>query len=383
MKKLQHILFAGTSLHLRAPFLALTPILPILQAYFGITHAETGLLSTLPLLLFASVSPFVSVAAARYGMPRLFALGLLLISVGTFIRSYTDLHGLYGGTILLSGGIAIANVLLPSFIKGYYAHHEGAATGAFVTLMNGMNAVMSIAIVPLTLWLGWQAALGFWSVTALVWSLLWLAFPQQATTQQQSHSYSLKEVFRHSAAWWVTLYLGTQSLVYFALVTWLPYWVLAKGMTTADAGFYAFLFQLTGLPFSFLAPLFATGPRRQWLAVAICILYILGFIGIFVTRGTWWLTFSVALIGIAAGACFSLCTLAFSLRSASPLITSRMTGLGQALGYSLAALGPVGIGILYEWVGSWPPLLFAYLIACFFLTFFAWKAMAFGKIGEV
>ena len=97
---LQHgVVLGWSTLHLRASFLMLTPLLPVLQAHFGLSHATIGMLTTLPLLVFAAVSPFVGNWIPRCGMTRLFGGAMVLLALGAVLRSYAGITGLFAGTV--------------------------------------------------------------------------------------------------------------------------------------------------------------------------------------------------------------------------------------------------------------------------------------------
>ncbi len=379
MKIKQSLVLGWSTLHLRAPFLALTPLLPLLQEHFGMDYTTTGLLSTLPLLIFALVSPFVGTMAEKTGMARLFGAAMAVLAVGALIRSYTGFYGLFLGTILIAAGIAVGNVLLPAMITSHYRGYEGAATGVFISLMNGTNALWTALIVPVAALIGWQPAAGFWVVTGLVAAAAWQTCPPDYIRTRKP--VSAKNIFSRAAAWWVSFFMGTQSLVFFTLTAWLPFWVIAKGFTATDAGYYSFLFQLLGIPASFVVPMLATGRRRRWLTALICLGYLIGFCLLFAATTATELTFAIVLTGLIGGATFSLCMLAFSVRAASPAVSSRLTGIGQAIAYLFAGIGPAGVGRLYGLYGDFQALLPIFIIACLFLTLCGWKAMAFSRIG--
>ena len=53
------------------------------------------------------------------------------------------------------------------------------------------------------------------------------------------------------------------------------------------------------------------------------------------------------------GAGIGLALLFMVLRSTSTAQTSQVSGMAQCAGYLLAALGPVGVGVLHDVTGSW------------------------------
>ena len=101
---------------LRAPFTTLSTVLSDIAASFGVEVSSLGLLTSLPLLTFAIFSPFATSWARRFGIERLFLGVLILMTIGSALRTI-NLPLLYVGTLLIGAAIAFINVLLPSLIQ--------------------------------------------------------------------------------------------------------------------------------------------------------------------------------------------------------------------------------------------------------------------------
>lgn len=151
------ILMIATTL--RVTFTGAAPLLDTIRSAYSLTTAQTGLLTTLPLLAFALISPLAAPVARRFGMERSLFAALLLICAGIAIRSLPSPYLLFGGTAVIGGGIALGNVLLPGLIKRDFPHSVARLTGAYSD--NGAAAALGSAmVVPLALnGFGWQGAL--------------------------------------------------------------------------------------------------------------------------------------------------------------------------------------------------------------------------------
>jgi CP family cyanate transporter-like MFS transporter len=57
--------------------------------------------------------------------------------------------------------------------------------------------------------------------------------------------------------------------------------------------------------------------------------------------------------GIGAGALFFLALTFFSLRAADPRSSAALSGMGQSVGYLVAAVGPTLFGVLHDATGGW------------------------------
>ncbi len=172
------ILMIATTL--RVTFTGAAPLLETIRADYGLTTAQTGLLTTLPLLAFALVSPLAANIARRFGMERSLFAAMLLICFGIVVRSLPSASFLFTGTAIIGCGIALGNVLLPGLIKRDYSQHVAKLTGAYSLTMGAAAAVGSAMVVPLALHgFGWRGALLMLMLFPLLAFLIWL--PQCAT----------------------------------------------------------------------------------------------------------------------------------------------------------------------------------------------------------
>lgn len=162
--------------NLRPSLTGVGPLLDRVQADLGLSPAVAGLVSALPLLAFAAISPVVPRLAARWGPERLLWGALVVLTLGIAVRWVPTAAGLFGGTALIGAGVAVGNVLLPSLIKRDFPTKVGLLTSAYATVMGAVAAVASGVAVPLSQVApgGWVSALGCWIVFALVAVVLWL-----------------------------------------------------------------------------------------------------------------------------------------------------------------------------------------------------------------
>lgn len=151
------LLIAST---LRVTFTGAAPLLDAIRAQYSLTTAQTGLLTTLPLLAFGLVSPLAAGIAQRLGIERSLLVALLLICSGIAVRSLPAVSLLFVGTAIIGCGIALGNVLLPGLIKRDFAGNVARMTGAYSVTMGAAAALGSAMVVPLALnGFGWRGAL--------------------------------------------------------------------------------------------------------------------------------------------------------------------------------------------------------------------------------
>jgi CP family cyanate transporter-like MFS transporter len=105
------ILLIATTL--RVVFTGAAPLLDAIRSDYGLTTAQTGLLTTLPLLAFGLVSPLAAGVARRFGMERSLLLAMLLICAGIALRSLPSAAWLFIGTAVIGCGIALGTCCCP------------------------------------------------------------------------------------------------------------------------------------------------------------------------------------------------------------------------------------------------------------------------------
>ncbi|EGP6574740.1 CynX/NimT family MFS transporter [Salmonella enterica] len=347
------ILMIATTL--RVTFTGAAPLLETIRSDYGLSTAQTGLLTTLPLLAFALVSPLAAGIARRFGMERSLFAAMLLICAGIALRSLPSAALLFAGTAIIGCGIALGNVLLPGLIKRDFSQHVARLTGAYSLTMGAAAALGSALVVPLALHgFGWRGALLMLMLFPLLAFLIWL--PQWRTTRSAnlSSSQALHErgIWRSPLAWQVTLFLGLNSLIYYVIIGWLPTILISHGYSEAQAGSLHGLLQLAtaapGLAIPLILPRFND---QRWIAALVSLLCAVGAAGLWFVPGQaiiWTLLF-----GFGTGATMILGLTFIGLRASSAHQAAALSGMAQSVGYLLAACGPPVMGKLHDASGSW------------------------------
>ncbi|EEC7125662.1 CynX/NimT family MFS transporter [Salmonella enterica] len=347
------ILMIATTL--RVTFTGAAPLLETIRADYGLSTAQTGLLTTLPLLAFALVSPLAAGVARRLGMERSLFAAMLLICAGIALRSLPSAALLFTGTAIIGCGIALGNVLLPGLIKRDFSQHVARLTGAYSLTMGAAAALGSALVVPLALHgFGWRGALLMLMLFPLLAFLIWL--PQWRTTRSAnlSSSRTLHErgIWRSPLAWQVTLFLGLNSLIYYVIIGWLPTILISHGYSEAQAGSLHGLLQLaTAAPGLAIPLILHRFNDQRWIAALVSLLCAAGAAGLWFVPGQaviWTLLF-----GFGSGATMILGLTFIGLRASSAHQAAALSGMAQSVGYLLAACGPPVMGKLHDASGSW------------------------------
>lgn len=345
------------SFNLRPSITAIGPLIPLIRADLDLSNAWAGFLTTLPLLTFATFSLFASSIGRKFGNARAILLGLVIIGIGTTIRVLGGNFLLFFGTALTGIGIVLGNVLLIPFIKLKLPHKIGLMTSIYTTGMTLLAAIASGVSIPLAAipGFGWRGSLLFWILLILIGIGFWV--PQIKKNKAPVLAPAIDElpvnIWKSALAWQVSIFMGVQSLIFFSLITWLPDMLIHKGFTAEQSGYIVSGIQIVGLGGSFVAPLIAVKFKDQvLLGVLLGVGYLFGF-STFFFDSRLLLYIGMGIIGVCLGSSISLAYTLIGLRTFSDKTTASLSGMAQSIGYFLAAVGPLFVGILIDVFADW------------------------------
>ncbi|WP_458646864.1 MFS transporter, partial [Mycobacterium tuberculosis] len=151
---------------------------------------------------------------------------------------------------------------------------------------------------------------------------------------------------------------GTSSTMAYVAFAWLPTILVdLGGASPATAGFLLSLFALVGLPCSMLVPVLVVrfqATRPLFFVAVTAGLLGLGGLLLFpaVALPLW-----VAIFGLTA-IMFPLSLVLLSIRARTPESAVALSGFVQSIGYAIAAVFPLLVGLLHDTSGGWTlPLL--------------------------
>ena len=120
--------------NLRPAAVSVGPVLHEMRAGLGMSPTTAGVLTTLPVLAFASFGAVAPALARVVGVHRVTLLALGAVVVGLSLRARTDsVAVLLALSLLALGGMATANVLLPSLVKLHFPRRVGLMTSLYTT----------------------------------------------------------------------------------------------------------------------------------------------------------------------------------------------------------------------------------------------------------
>jgi len=376
--------------NLRGAITSLPPVFPELQDRLGLSAAEVSVLAATPVICFAVFSGFAALLSRRLGEERVLLIAVLALTAGLLLRGAAPGALLFPGTVLAAAAIAIMNVLLSSLIKRRWPERAGLLIGVYITALSVGAITGSVVSVPLWNGTGGSVALtlSWLAGPAALAALLWLPQARYATRPgpapaalaalpgepadapaapgvpaagggsasgraSAASPAARVAVHRHALAWHVTLFMGLQSLLYYAALSWLPTILRDRGASAGTAGDLLALMGVGNLAVSLLVPVVAQRMRGQHaLVVPTVVAMAAGLAGVvYLPLGSavvW-----VLILGAGQNAALSLAIFFTMARAPHAAAAASLSSLAQAVGYLLASAGPLEVGLLHSATGSW------------------------------
>lgn len=343
--------------NLRLPITIIPPLLSTIEKDLGIPKSLAGLITSIPLITFAILSPVIVKVAKKLGNELTIFVFFILLIAGSYLRIIPTVWALMLGTFLAGVGIDSGNVLVPALIKDHLPHQIPLGTSLYTMSMLLIGAIGTALSGVLITKVGLQSTLAILSVVAIVALVFWipnLRYNHRETTKNFEQK-QYRSVWNQNLGWLITAFFGLQSIVYYSFVTWLPSILQNHGISTIFASNLLTLLQLSGLPCSFIVPFLSirkNGLRN--LLIMLFVGYAIAPLGYLIsTSNAVYLTIITIVTGFGSGLAFNMAVVFFTEKTTNPTQTAEVSGMAQSAGYLLAAVGPVLFGFIENVSGSW------------------------------
>jgi MFS transporter, CP family, cyanate transporter len=342
---------------LRLSILAVPPVLATVQADLAMSGTEVGILSGLPVTLFALAALPGSLLIARIGAVPALVAGLALAALGTGLRLFVpNVAMLFATTIVMAAGIAVMQPALPAVVRQWLPDRVGFATAVFT---NGLIvgeivpvALMTPVVLPLVDG-DWRGALAFWALPLVAIALLIVVLAPRSAPAEPGTVFVRPHWWpdwHDGLVWRLGLMVGGVNGAYFGANAFLP--AFLKSVGRADLIPMALTALNVGqLPASFLLLGFSSRlERRGWPFVAAGLISVGCIVGMVATGNEWVIVFACAFGFFAGGTLVLMLALPPLLKE--PADIARTSAGMFAMGYAEALLSSVLGGVLWDLTGS-------------------------------
>ncbi len=378
------------ALNFRGPIVAPAPVIGDIRADLGLTATVAGLLTTIPVLCFALATPLASWVIAKADPERAVSLSLVVVLVGTVIRSLPSTAGLLAGTAVIGIGITIGNVVVPVVIRRDTSPERvGLVTGVYTSALNVGSMTTSLATAPIAAVWGWPVAIALWAVLAVVAGLAWTyavgaraAWRRPAVAEPVVETGPVDQVLgtgsvrtvpdttsagsvrpaRRLITWGLTLAFGGQAFSYYALTAWIPTLLHDEiGFSKESSGASSSVFQILAVVGALGVPVLAAKWRPRAIIALVGFLWLAMPLGLLFAPQLW-LLWSI-LGGAAQGGGITVIFIVIVRIVSSDADARRMSAFVQGGGYLIGSAGPLVAGSLHGATGDWTAPLLVVLVA--------------------
>ena len=339
---------------LRLPILAVPPVIPALRDDFGMSGTEIGILSGLPMVMFAAAALAGSLLVARLGALSTAVVAMLLVAAASALRAVApDVTALFVATAVTGAGVAVTQPAAAALVRRWAPQRIGLATGLYT---NGLlvGEILPVALFPILIVAtgGWRGSFLAWAVPVAAIAMAVFLFAPRDREQRDGPPASRVwwPDWRDPEIWRVGLVFAGSNTMYFGVNAFLPGYLAGTGrddlispsLTALNSG---------QLPASFLLIALAGRlERRAWPFVATGLLGVASIAGIVLTASGWTVAFA-GLAGFAAGAAFVLGLTLPPLLSA-PEDVARMSAAVFTVSYSVGVVCTVLGGMAWDLGGT-------------------------------
>jgi CP family cyanate transporter-like MFS transporter len=351
------LILVGTALRPQA--LIIGPLVGQVQADLGMSHGVAGLLSTIPVLCMGLLAPLGPVLAASVGPKLGTAICVALVAIFGVARAFLpDTVTILIATVGVGAGMALVGPILPMIVRARLPNHPAAGTGAYVVGFVIGGSITAAVAVPLSdSFGGWRGSFAIVSLAAFASLAAWLRLAPRDEGFVRVAPSRPSLPWRRPSAWLLGGIFGSQSILFYGCITWLPSAMVERGWAPLQAGSLIALLTGIGLVATLAVPVLADrfGSRRSQLSIA-ALLSIVGALIIALTPaeppGSLVTFLATALLGLGIGAYFPLAlTLPVDVASDADDAAS-ISAFMLLIGYLLAATAPVVLGVVRDAAGD-------------------------------
>lgn len=351
--------------NLRPLFSSASTLLPEIRDTLGLSAFGASILTTLPVACLGLFSPLAPRMSQWIGTERTLFAAILLLACGTALRGMSSTPLLFLGTALAGACIAVGNVLLPGLVKRDFPDRAALMTGCYTMALCAGAAGAAGLTLPLKQVFGLSlgGALAIWALPALLASLLWLPQMFSSRSRAARSRAAVQSLWSNRLAWHVTLFMGLQSALAYCVFGWLVPILRERGLDGVTAGAIVSMSVMMQAGACLVAPHIAVrGKDQRLINVSLSLLAVVALLGLLFAP-LWSVWFWAVLQGIGQGGLIAVALTVIVLRARDSHVAAQLSSMAQCVGYLLAAIGPLLVGLIHGWTGGfgWSAPLFVLL----------------------
>ncbi len=345
-------------------FLFVTPPLEtILSADLLITHFQTSLLFTSPILMIALVAIPAGIIADKIGLKRAIGIGAIIACIGAVIKGTSSSYStLLIFSIIFGLGMGFTFANLPKLARSCSSIQQ---TSLVMGIINGFGLLAGIGLaLAITVPIIYPFAKSYhgifyiWAVPLIIATILWWILvneppcPSTEIESEKTLSLGLKQILKNRTLWLLAFILLLHNIFFYTWSGWLPTYLLQKGFSSNITGLLTSIMLWVGIPTILLVPMFYSRINISKRLLIWIPSLIFAFLAIWILYAS---MFSIFLIMVIAGI---INILRFNTLLSLPVEIMPKENSGVAggvvvsVGYMGAVIGPSMAGQILDITGS-------------------------------
>ncbi len=345
---------------LRPSVTSIPPQVDSIRQSLGLSLTAFGFLTSIPVICFGIAAPIgISLYFRRRSIDTVIGALLIALILGTLLRPLLESAVLFAGTFLASVAVAGLNILVPVVFKREFGPKLTRLLPFYTVVLATFATFGAFLSIPIS-----NHTTNDWRGGTIVWALLpilaflgWLPIMMKqkrlnGSAQLVTSKTDWKSLFSDRVSWHVTGLMMVQSTLFYSTVAWLPKTFIDWGFTATAAGIMLAFATAVSIPFSLLVPfVFGQGIDQRKPMMLVTTASLIGLLGMAFghSSATWvW----VFMLGIGQSSLPTLLII-IVLRARTVDEAGPLSAMAQGLGYLVASLGPIIVGVISRSAGGW------------------------------
>lgn len=342
---------------------SIPPMETLISRDLLISHFQTSLLFTSPIIMIALIAIPAGIIADRVGIKKVIGIGAIIALIGTLLRlTTTNYIDLLTFSLIFGLGMGLTFANLPKLARSCSMPKQ---TILVMGVLNAFGVLSGVGIglaitVPLLYPLtnSYQGVFYFWSIPLLVATFLWWFMvgeppcPDGEEEQEKITYHEIKQTLNSKILWLLAFLLFLHNFFFYTWSAWLPTYLLDKGLSLSFTGLITSVMLWVGVPTVIIVPMLSSGAnisRKLFIWIPSLIFAFLA-VGI-LYASQFFIFFLMIIAGIINILRFNtLLTLPVEIMPKKHAGTA--SGLVVSIGYLGAVVGPIIAGKILDITGT-------------------------------
>jgi len=266
------------------PMGCVPPMEHILKEGLALTHAQTSLLFSIPIMMIGATAIPAGIIADKIGTRKAAGIGAIVLALGSILRATaTTPSSLMAFTFLYGIGLGWIWPNLPKLVGTWVPREKaGLITGIYAAGIYAGSALTTAITMPLIFPITntFQGVFLIWGIPPIVAAVLWWILikepPHSRITDGlvTQDTTPLHQLLRNKSLWLLSTFFLLYTFVIYTWMGWAPALLILKGATPELAGLISSITMWVAIPAVFIIPRLAhkLGLRKPFLWAPVIIL---------------------------------------------------------------------------------------------------------------